>query len=266
MKTEINSLLAKLGYRIARVQTDEAELFNSMCKFYASNSGSLDRAFLLHCVANAAESKAQRFQDLMADFFNLGRPGMFCEFGATDGVSLSNSWYLENVRGWTGILAEPGRRWHALLVANRPNAFVETRCVYSVSNERIMFSEAADGVYSAITEFAGNDAHQGHRQGSENYEVTTISLDDLLAERGISSLDFLSVDTEGSEYKILQAFDFGKFRPKFVAVEHNYTSNRQLLDRLLTSQGYTSVFRQLSAFDDWYVRDDILSETRMHYL
>ena len=49
-------------------------------------------------------SKSQLFQDLFAAFivdnsFNK----TFLEFGATDGISLSNSYMLENSLGWSGI-------------------------------------------------------------------------------------------------------------------------------------------------------------------
>ena len=51
---------------------------------------------------------------LNQDFFALSatgwkRGGFFVEFGATDGVTLSNSYLLEKHFGWRGILAEPGR-------------------------------------------------------------------------------------------------------------------------------------------------------------
>ena len=52
--------------------------------------------------------KSQLFQDAFAAFI-VGDlfDRTFLEFGATDGISLSNSYMLENNFGWTGILAEP---------------------------------------------------------------------------------------------------------------------------------------------------------------
>ena len=39
------------------------------------------------------------------------RGGFFVEFGATNGIDLSNSYLLQSKYYWTGILAEPARCW-----------------------------------------------------------------------------------------------------------------------------------------------------------
>jgi len=44
---------------------------------------------------------------------------VFFDFGATDGIELSNSYLLETNYGWNGIVAEPAKDWHASLRRNR---------------------------------------------------------------------------------------------------------------------------------------------------
>jgi FkbM family methyltransferase len=205
----------------------------------------LDRRF--------TDSDAQLFQDIFVDFVWQKTGGTFCEFGATDGVSLSNTRYLENHRDWTGLLAEPARQWHRPLKANRPNATIDTRCVYSNSGERIEFLEARSGEYSTIQGYGHDDAHGPKRKDGQTYEVETVSLNDLLAAHDVTSLDYLSVDTEGSELEILSSFGFDRVRPGVVTVEHNFTNARHAIHRLMLANGYHRVFEEFSDWDDWYV-------------
>ena len=69
-------------------------------------------------------------------------------------------------------------------------------------------------------------------------------------------IDYLSIDTEGSELEILNAFDFSRYDTSIITVEHNYTENRKKIHSLLSRNGYERVFEQYSQFDDWYVKKD----------
>jgi FkbM family methyltransferase len=202
------------------------------------------------------DSTAQLFQDIFVDFVLQKTGGTFCEFGATDGISLSNTHYLENHRGWSGLLAEPARQWHGPLKANRPSLIIDTRCVYSRSGERIEFLEARSGEYSTIQGYGHDDAHGPKREDGQTYEVETVSLNDLLTAHGVVSLDYLSVDTEGSELEILSSFDFGQIRPRVLTVEHNFTDARQAIHQLMRANGYHRMFEQFSDWDDWYVTEE----------
>lgn len=86
------------------------------------------------------------------------------------------------------------------------------------------------------------------------YDVQTISLVDLLDKYNAPAIiDYLSIDTEGSEYEILKEFNFSKYRFNVITCEHNHTSAREKIFNLLTANGYVCKFRNLSMCDDWYV-------------
>jgi FkbM family methyltransferase len=231
-------------------------LFNALCQ-YANIADPDDEGAQAKFIANCAQylplRKSQRFQDVLADFVMQGKPGIFCEFGATDGVSLSNTFFLETYRGWSGILAEPGMQWRDALVRNRPNATIDHRCVFSESGQTLLFNETTEGEYSSIVGHEAKDFHSPKRQKGSVYEVQTVSLNDLLSENSIEKIDFLSIDTEGSEFIILSNFDFEEYCPKIIAVEHNYTVTRQDIFNLLTKRDYVRVMEDLSGFDDWYI-------------
>jgi hypothetical protein len=108
-----------------------------------------------------------------------------------------------------------------------------------------------------MTQFIHSDRNAPHRVAGARYDVLSVSLDQLLADHGAPRrIDYLSVDTEGSEFDILNAFDFQRYDVRVIAVEHNYTQSRDKLHGLLTSKGYTRKFELLSCWDDWYVKQD----------
>ncbi len=203
-------------------------------------------------------SKSQHWQDLFV-LLQLGfkRNGYFVEFGATDGVQLSNTYLLENGYGWTGIVAEPARCWHAALRANR-KVHVETKCVWSQSASTLLFTETTEPVLSTISSYSSSDGHARSRKDGKQYQVETISLFDLLQKHNApGTIDYLSVDTEGSEYQILSRFDFDRYRFRIIMCEHNNTTNRQKLFDLLTSKGYERRFENLSVCDDWFLHSEL---------
>ena len=67
-------------------------------------------------------SYSQLGQDLtVLKFYNDKRDGYFIELGASDGITLSNTYLLEKEFGWKGICAEPVPVKYEALCKNRPN-------------------------------------------------------------------------------------------------------------------------------------------------
>ena len=89
------------------------------------------------------------------------------------------------------------------------------------------------------------------------HDGETVTLVDLLAFwKAPRRIDYLSIDTEGSELDILNAFDFSAHDVRLITVEHNFSGNRGPILDLLTAQGYRRKFTDLSMVDDWYVKVD----------
>jgi FkbM family methyltransferase len=202
-------------------------------------------------------SKAQLKQDIFVlSELDCKTGGYFVEFGATNGVDLSNTYLLETKFGWTGILAEPAKIWAEDLVKNR-KCHIDYDCVWSKSGEVLEFNEVNAAELSTIDTFSSVDEHATTRTSGTKYPVNTISLLDLLKKYDAPRvIDYLSIDTEGSEFEILSAFDFDAYQFRVITCEHNYTPMREKLADLLTSKGYTRKYTEYSRFDDWYVLND----------
>ena len=204
----------------------------------------------------ASGSKSQFYQDLFV-FNESGRKrnGYFVEFGGTDGVEGSNSHFLEKEHGWQGIVAEPAKCWHERLRSNR-QCHIDVRCVWNQSGETIKFCESESATLSTASEFVDSDMHSAERKARlASYDVETVSLLDLLEQHQAPAvIDYLSIDTEGSELLILSSFDFDKYDIRILTVEHNWTPDRDKIHALLASHGYERKHVDLTDCDDWYVR------------
>ena len=134
-------------------------------------------------------SFSQLGQDLIAIVLAEGKQeGYFVEFGACDGIRHSNTFALEKIFNWNGILAEPSKVWHDSLIKNR-NCLIDKRCVYSESDLLMPFFEVQKNKNishgaSSLSRFANNGdwASKLRLENHIEYEVKTISLNDLLEE------------------------------------------------------------------------------------
>ena len=212
--------------------------------------------------------KSQLYQDVFASFIisnNFDKT--FLEFGATDGLEFSNSYMLENLLGWKGILSEPSPQWHNLLKKNRINTKIITKCIWSETGKTLDFFMSDEGIYSTLNDFVDSDKNsmpantEARKKAGKVIPVETISLNDVIKEYfDNTSPSYISIDTEGSEFKILETFNFKIYRPKVFTIEHNFTELQNKIDELMSSNGYERVFRELTSFDAWYVSSETLKE------
>jgi FkbM family methyltransferase len=254
VKKFINLLFKPLNLRIIRASTLSNLSLNASAVNDIDFLLGIQRDKINHLLNFFRSSKSQLRQDLFVlAILNFKVNGFFVEFGATNGINLSNTYLLEKEFGWTGILAEPAKYWHKDLKKNR-TCNIETACVWRDSNSMLKFLEADAAELSTISNFMGSDSHKEMRLHSKAYEVNSISLNDLLEKYNAPNLiDYLSIDTEGCEYEILSNFDFTKYSFNIITCEHNFTPMREKIYNLLSNHGYVRVYQELSKFDDWYI-------------
>ena len=207
---------------------------------------------------NFSSSNSQLLQDIFVLLaLSEKREGYFVEIGAADGIHNSNTLLLEQDYGWSGILAEPNPASHAPLERNRKST-IDHRAVYSVSGQRVQFFAAtSDHEHSGLTSAAG--ALQS-RVG-DVIEVETITFDELLACHASPDLiDYVSIDTEGTELDILDGFDFKRRRVNVFTIEHNMVrGKKEAIVEKLAPHGYQPVLSGVSGFDVWLKHEDVRS-------
>jgi len=200
------------------------------------------------------KSRSQTGQDLFAllkNNFKLG--GYYVEIGATDGVGISNTLILAQEFQWSGILCEPSAFWREDLIKNRPESRIETRCCWSTTGDFVEFLESDEKELSTIERFSSSDKYRKIRKRGQRYKVETISLEDILFQnKAPAVIDFLSIDTEGSEFFILQDFPFDRYKFNCVVVEHNFGPHKSEILDIFARAGYSPICENVSAQDYWF--------------
>jgi FkbM family methyltransferase len=200
-------------------------------------------------------SFSQHQQELYAlETLGFKRNGFFLEIGVGPGTTYSNTYLLEKYFGWKGILCEPNPNYIESIRQSR-NSTLDTRAVYSKSGETVRFLCVPGnyGLLSTIAEFTHSDQH--NRYGEE-VGVQTVTLEDVLTQYNAPrDIDYISLDTEGSEEKILRNFDFNKWNVTILTIEHNLVPGRvDKFDAILCPFGYKRVHQDISGGDAWYQR------------
>jgi FkbM family methyltransferase len=137
-------------------------------------------------------------------------------------------------------------------VINRPNSICFKEAVYNESDLTVTFDIANNSLLaSGISDHI--DCHKSAVESNKtSIQVRTLSLLDVLQKSNAPSfIEYMSLDTEGSEYEILKAFDFSKYTFGWIDVEHNYVEPRRTdIRKLLKKNGY--VYIGENAWDDMY--------------
>lgn len=174
--------------------------------------------------------------------FNNKKNGFFIDVGANDGVSINSTYFLEKHLEWSGICLEPLERRYLELVKNRPRSICLNKALYN-KNGVISFRDVSGypEMLSGIEECYSDNHKQriAHESNFDNNKVITvecINFDKLIEDYNIKKINYLKIDTEGSEFEILKSLNFEKVDIEVIDVENNYNVDYA---SFLKSKGYS---------------------------
>jgi FkbM family methyltransferase len=199
-------------------------------------------------------------ENWVLDMLKYKKCGVFIDIGAGDGLKISNTYALEKEYGWHGICVEPSRQYHSLKKIRK--AICIDSIVWHTDNEEVEFIE--DYKNGEENWFSGiKSQFDCHEVAGIEYLKRTKTLQSLIEQNNIGNhIDYLSIDTEGSEYEIIKNFPFNKFKIDLITIEHNYVQpKRQNIFELLSKNGFIRQEIIDSKFDDWYYHESLLENT-----
>lgn len=179
--------------------------------------------------------------------------GTFVEVGANDGISQSNTLYLEKYRSWRGLLVEavPELAWRCR--RNRRQSKVVNCALGEFYPRRATVEVTYCNLMSVVKGALKNpEAERAHlAKGAEiqdletyRFKVRCRPLSDLIDRYRLPPVDFMSLDVEGSELSVLKGLDLARHRPRYLLVEARF--REEIINHL---EAHFDIVDQLSHHD-----------------
>jgi FkbM family methyltransferase len=189
--------------------------------------------------------------------------GFFVEVGADDGVDRSNTLAFEQA-GWSGICIEPSPSRFDALLRNRRCECLNV-AIASIE-ERAEFLDIVGygkGLSGLVCHYDPRHVERIERETAANpltvsrsrVTVPARRLDTILAERGVRTVNYCSIDVEGSELDVLRSIDFDTVSFDVITVEDNY--GEPAVRRYLEERGFRLV--TVAGQDLVYAREGLAS-------
>ncbi|KAK8728992.1 hypothetical protein OTU49_017468 [Cherax quadricarinatus] len=158
--------------------------------------------------------------------------GFFVECGALDGETRSNTLVFEKKFGWQGVLIEGDPKNFNLVLKKNRKAWAVSACLSTHPYPNtVMFKQ--DFNIGKISSLKTGHDHQGYA------EVQCLPLYSILLALNRTTVDYFSLDVEGSELAVLRTIPWEKVDIKTLSVEFIHgVEGKDVLRKYMLSQGY----------------------------
>jgi len=197
--------------------------------------------------------RGQKRQDIwVTQILGEKTNGYFVDLAAADGITHSNTHFLEKEYLWDGICIEPNPVFFDSLKAER-NCICENLAI-SNRNEVVDFRIDNGQCGGIVADDTDNNikTRSGQLKTAEIIQVQANTLEYVLDKHQAPSIiDYLSLDIEGSEERVIENFNFDKYRFNCITIERP----TKLVNDTLFRNGY--VFVKNYQYDSFYVHEEI---------
>lgn len=178
-------------------------------------------------------------QDIILAYFGNTK-GTFLDIGAHDGISLSNTRALVEL-GWDGVMVEANEEIFDTLknnYTNSKNVHLINRAVGDSNGESIFYQN--DTYYSTFSQTDVKRWVSDPNITFKEVSLTMVDFKSLMDLSPIKMFDFISLDIEGMEPKVLPQMDLIDLGCKCICIEWN-GNNFDLYDGYLRAHGLRQI-------------------------
>jgi len=172
-------------------------------------------------------------------FRHLARPGVFVDLATNHPIYISNTYFLESCLGWSGLCVEPNSAYHERIVAWRSCELTPLCVAREAKSVEFIEAGGLSGIADTNKNVGGRGAWQAGVATAPRRNITCAPLSAMLHRRGITEVDFMSLDIEGAEPEALQSIDWGAVTIKVIALEDEAADHGPR--RFLEARGYRAI-------------------------
>ena len=174
---------------------------------------------------------------VVLEYFKDKRNGFYVDVGCYHPIHRNNT-YLLHKKNWNGINIDTSQLSIDLFNYMRPKD-LNYNCAVSNKNEIIkLFYQKELSQLSTIEKDQAKKVFQGNIREKN---IQAFTLDEILSRDKYKNnkIDFLDVDVEGADLKVLEGLSFNKFQPELVCVEiHKKKIKESDIYNFLTNKNY----------------------------
>lgn len=196
-----------------------------------------------------------KVDELIRQYFPNKEYGRCIEVGAVDGIYLSNTLHFEQ-SGWDVLCIEPIPNYYNKLKRNRKNSLnfaISDENKDSVEFTVVRLSNSNESAISGLNiQKELIPLHSKWNPELKKIKVSCRRLDWCIEKYfNFEDIDFISIDTEGTELDVLKSFDVNNYNIKLLVVENNF--NDSDVELYLNTKGWIKDKRV--EVNDFYIKN-----------
>lgn len=188
-------------------------------------------------------------------YFNPGYVGSCIDIGAGVGTERSNTYFFEK-KYWKCLCIEPNPNLYNHMRMYRRLAVNIACSNYDKNDVTFYVYDINAGNQEAISSLVVDqrlvESHREMINRVEEIKVEVKKLDTVLSRINLEKIDFVSIDTEGTELEVLKGFDIDRWKPKLLIIENNFEDSE--ISDYLGNFGYK--FSQRLGVNDFFVKEE----------
>ena len=164
-------------------------------------------------------------------FFKNKLTGNYVDIGCYHPIKSSLTYNLFQ-KGWSGINVDLSKVSIDLFKLSRPKDINIQAAITDFDGETFYYENGSINQQNSLKE----------NSELKKIPIKAIKLSTILKQNNLTKIDFLNIDVEGFDFKVLSTLDFSEIKPTMICIEENNYNTQKILEtnthKYLQNNGY----------------------------